>query len=133
MICPTGIQLSKPQTEQLYFRYYFILFTLFLGPHLWHMEVPRLGIKSELPLPATTATATLDPRQICNLHISLGQCWILNPLSRARDLTCILMDTSQILNPTSRNGNSLVIILEIRIPCPERASDSPKVCCGHPS
>ena len=21
---------------------------LFLGPHLWHMEVPRIGVKSEL-------------------------------------------------------------------------------------
>ena len=27
---------------------YFILFFVFLGPHLWHMEVPRLGIESEL-------------------------------------------------------------------------------------
>ena len=32
-----------------------------LGPHLKHMEVPRLGAESELPLPAyTTATATWD-------------------------------------------------------------------------
>ena len=31
----------------------------FLGPHLQHMEVPRLGVKLELQLPAyTTATAT---------------------------------------------------------------------------
>ena len=34
----------------------------FLGPHLWHMEVPRLGVESELQLPAyATATATGDP------------------------------------------------------------------------
>ena len=33
-----------------------------LGPHLWHMEVPRLGVESELQLPAyTTATAMQDP------------------------------------------------------------------------
>ena len=33
----------------------------FLGPLLWHMEVPRLGIESELQLPAyTTATAMLN-------------------------------------------------------------------------
>ena len=32
---------------------------IFLQPHLQHMEVPRLGVKSELELPAyTTATAT---------------------------------------------------------------------------
>ena len=34
----------------------------FLGPHLRHMEVPRLGVNLELQLPAyTTATAMLDP------------------------------------------------------------------------
>ena len=37
-------------------------FFVFLGPHPWHMEVPRLGVKSELQLPAyTTATVTPDP------------------------------------------------------------------------
>ena len=36
---------------------FFSLF--FLGPHLQHMEVPRLGLELELQLPAyTTATAT---------------------------------------------------------------------------
>ena len=27
----------------------------FLGPHQWHMEVPRLGVELELKLPASTA------------------------------------------------------------------------------
>ena len=37
------------------------LFVCFLGPHLWHMEVPRLGVDMELQLPAyTTATAMPD-------------------------------------------------------------------------
>ena len=31
---------------------------------------------------------------ICDLHHSSGQCWILNPLSKVRDQTRILMDTS---------------------------------------
>ena len=30
------------------------LFFVFLGPHLWHTEVPRIGVKSELQLPAYT-------------------------------------------------------------------------------
>ena len=34
------------------------------------------------------------------------QYWILNPLSEARDLTHILLDTSQVLNPLSHSGNS---------------------------
>ena len=57
------------------------------------MEVLRLVVKSELPA-STTAMATPDPSHICDLHHSLQQSWILNPLSRARDQICILMDTS---------------------------------------
>ena len=33
---------------------------------------------------------------VLNLHHSLGQLWIINPLSRARDQTHMLMDTSQV-------------------------------------
>jgi len=41
----------------------------FLGPNLWHMEVPGLGVESELQLPAyTTATATQDLSRVCDLH-----------------------------------------------------------------
>ena len=64
--------------------------------HLWHMEVPRLGVEWELQLPAyTTATATLDLSSICNPHHSSWQHRILNPLSKARDRTCNLTVTSQ--------------------------------------
>ena len=43
----------------------------FLGPCLRHTEVPRLGVKLELQLPAfTTATATPDLRLVCDLHHS---------------------------------------------------------------
>ena len=46
----------------------FFFFFWFLGLHLQHMEIPRLGIKSELQLLAyTTATAMPDPRQVCDL------------------------------------------------------------------
>ena len=67
------------------FIFFFCLF-VFLGPHLWHMEVPRLGVKSEPQLPAsTTTTATRYPSRVCDLHPSSRQRWILNPLSKARD------------------------------------------------
>ena len=57
----------------------------FLGPHLKHMEVPRLGVKSKLQLPTTaTATATPDLSLAFNLHPSSQQHWILSPLSKAR-------------------------------------------------
>ena len=69
-------------------------FFFFLGPYLWHKEVPRLGVKSKLQVPDyATATAILDPGCICNLCCSLWQCQILNPLSEARDQTCVLPDT----------------------------------------
>ena len=61
-----------------------------------HMEVPRLGLGLELQLLAyATLTATWDASQICDLHNS-GQCQILNPLSKARDRTCVLVDAHQI-------------------------------------
>ena len=44
-------------------------FLFFLGPHLWHMEVPRLGVESQLQLPAY-ATATQDPSHVFALHHS---------------------------------------------------------------
>ena len=57
----------------------------------------------------TTATATKDPSCICDLHCSLWQRWILKPLREARDRTCILMDTSQVLNVLSHNRNSCCV------------------------
>ena len=56
----------------------------FLGLCPWHMEVPRLGVESELQLLAyTTVTATWDLSCICDLYHSSWQCRILN-LSEAR-------------------------------------------------
>ena len=51
-----------------------------------YVEVPWLGIKSELQLPAyTTARATWDLSRICDLHHSSLKHRILNPLSKARN------------------------------------------------
>ena len=75
------------------------LFLIFfsLEPLLRHMEVPRLGVNSEVQLLAR-AIATPDPSLICEFYCSLWQCQILNLLSKARDWTCILMDSSRVLN-----------------------------------
>ena len=62
-----------------------------------HMEVPRLGIELELQLLAyTTVMAKRDLSCVCDLHHSSEQCWILNPLSKARDQIYVLMDASHI-------------------------------------
>ena len=88
----------------------------FLGPHLWHMEVPRLGIESELQLPAhTMATAMWDPSHICTLHHSSQKCQILNPLSGARDRTHILMDTSWICFCCTTMGTQQIVFFSQRI------------------
>ena len=62
-----------------------------------HMEGPRLGVQSELQLPAyATGTAMWDPSHVCDPYHSSLQCRIPNSLSKARDGTCVLMDTSWI-------------------------------------
>ena len=72
------------------------------------MEVPRLEVESKLQLLTyTTATATQDPSHICDPCHSLQQRGILKPLSEDGDQTCVLMDTSQVLNPLSHKGNSI--------------------------
>ena len=66
----------------------FLFFFLFcpLGPPLWHMEIPMLGVGLELqPLAYTTATAMRDSSQLCDLRHSSEEHQILHPLSDARD------------------------------------------------
>ena len=74
-------------------------FLYFLWPHLRHMEVPRLGLESELQLPAcTTATAIPDLSCICDLCCSCSwQYQSFNPLSEARYWTCILTEARWVL------------------------------------
>ena len=75
----------------------FFLFFCFLGPYPWYMEVPRLGVLSELQPPAyPRTTATRDPRHICDLQHSSRQSRLLNPLSKAKDQTRVLMNTGQV-------------------------------------
>ena len=80
------------------------------------MEVPRLGVESELQLLAyatATAIAMPYPSRVCDLHRSSWQCWILNPLNEVRDQTFVLKDTSQILNPLSHNRKSRFCSLHV--------------------
>ena len=68
----------------------------FSGPHSWHVEFPRPGVESELQLPTyTTATATRDLSCICDPHHSSWQHRIADPLSKTRDQTLILENTSR--------------------------------------
>ena len=81
----------------------------FLGPCLWHMEVPRLGVKWELQLLAyPIAIATPELSHICSLQHSSWQWQILNPLSEARDWTHIPMDTSRICDCSATAGTPYI-------------------------
>ena len=107
MIFPYFVVINVFSNICFIYIYIYIYIFSFLEPYLWHVEVPRIGGESELQLPVyTTATATPDPNCICDICHSSPRCWILNPLSKARDQTCILTDASWILNPLSHNGNS---------------------------
>ena len=78
----TTIQSCQMAKEPFYFEFYmnfyvkqpnkfFFFFFVFLGPHLWHMEVPRLGVKSELQLLTyAIATAMQNLSHVCDLHHS---------------------------------------------------------------
>ena len=64
--------------KMFFFGFFFFLPFFFLGLHLQHMEVPRLGVELELRLLAyATVTATWDLSHISNLHHRSWQCWIL--------------------------------------------------------
>ena len=78
----------------------------FIAPHVWHVEVPSLFLFLFIFClfllflwAATTAYGGSQARGRIGavttvLHHSSQQCWILNPLSKARDRTHNLMDTS---------------------------------------
>ena len=71
----------------------YVCLFVFLGPHLGHMEIPRLGVLLELQL---LAYATAIEPQLWPTHYSLQQHWILNPLRKPRNWTHNLMIPSWI-------------------------------------
>ena len=76
---------------------FLFVFLPFLGPLPQHMEVPRLGVESELQPPAyARATATQDLSRGLQPTPQLTAVPNLNPLSKARVRTHNLMVPSQI-------------------------------------
>ena len=82
---------------------YFLFLSLshfdILGPYPGHMEVPRLGVESELQLPAYT-TAHSNARSF-------------NTLSKAMDRICILMDTWWVCYHWVTMGTPLLFSLKL--------------------
>ena len=80
-------------------------FFLFFLNSPWLRKVSRLGVESELQLLVyTTAMAMADPSCICDLHHSSWQHWMLSPWRKAKDWSCILMDSNQICYPWATTG-----------------------------
>ena len=82
----------------------------FLGPHPWHMEVPRLGVESDpQPQAYARATAMPDPSCLCDLHHSSLRRRILSPLIKARDQTQNLTVPSRIHFRCTTTGTPLCL------------------------
>ena len=98
---PLTVNHTTSEAERTFF------FFCFLGLHTQHTEVPRLGVESELQLPAyISATLMQDPSRICDLHHSSLQPneQGLNTLSVTSDCTCSLMDISWVCYGWARMG-----------------------------
>ena len=74
-----------------FFFFFFLAFST--EPTAYGRSQARGGMRAAA---RATATATPGPSLVCDLHHSSLHCWILNPLSEARDQTSILMDTSRV-------------------------------------
>ena len=87
----------KASQKSLKLSFLSFFFPPLLGANPQHMEVPRLGVESELwQMAYATAIATQDMNHVCDLYHSSQQLQILNQLSEARDQIRVLMDASWI-------------------------------------
>ena len=80
------------------------VFCFFLELHLGRMEVPSCSC---WPTPQPWQCQI---RALSTTFCSSWQVQILNPLSKARDWTHILMDTSQVHNSLSHSRNSCLVL-----------------------
>jgi len=90
---------SLPGSILFYYYYYYYYYYYFL---LFRATPKAFGdSQAKGPLRAVVARlyhshSNVGSEPVCNLHHSSQQHQILNPLSKARDRTCILMDTSRV-------------------------------------
>ena len=104
----------------IYIYIYFVCLFCFLGPHLQHMEVPKLVVELGLQQPAyTTATATQDPSLICDLYHSSWQCRIPTSLSRRPGIehASSWIPVTFIFTVPHRNSISIYRIHEVSSQC----------------
>ena len=102
----TILFIERPSEASISFLSFFFVF---LGPHPQHMEVPRLGVQSEL-----SCRPTPQPQQ-CRIQVTSLTC--AAACGNARSLTHSVrpgiepassQSQCQVCNPLSRSGNSQV-------------------------
>ena len=99
--------LRPPYSQRYNTMVLFLFFFCFLGSNLRHMEVPGLeGLIRAVAVGLSHSHSNPGFEPLMHLHHSSRQCWILNPLSKARDRTRNLMVPSWIRQPLSHDGNS---------------------------
>ena len=86
------------QTCSIFFFFFFFFCPFAIS---WAAPTAYGGSQARGPIRAVAtglrqSHSSVDPSCVCDLHHSSQQHWILNPLSKARNQTCILMDTRQI-------------------------------------
>jgi len=107
---------------------FFFLFFLFGATPITYRSSQARGQIGSAAGSHATGKAKPDLSCICKLHCSLCQHRVLNPLKKFHDdATSILMDTSQILNPSSLNGNCL-FLFEVPVPMESIAFLAPQGC-----
>ena len=95
----------------------FFFFFLF-GPHLWHMEIPRLGVESELQLPAyTIAPATPDPATSVTCTAACSNTGSLTHSARPGIESTFLWTQGLVLNPLSHNRNYPIFYIPFKVAC----------------
>ena len=80
------------------------------------MEVPRLGVKSELQLPVYATEQHRIRAASAAYATAHGDAGPLNPVSKARDQTCVFMDTIWIHYCGAMRGTPCLFFI---------------YCCGH--
>ena len=93
----------KASSHQVKF-FFFSFFRAVLMAYVNSQARGQIGAATAGP---ATATATWDPSHVCDFHHSSQQLPILNPLGKARDWTCILIDTRQVRYHWTMTGTSI--------------------------
>jgi len=93
---PKSVTAGSPSKTM--FSFFVVVAVFFLGPHPWHVKVPRQEFRDRIRAEAAGLYRShSNTRSSCihELHHSSWQHQILNP-SQTSNWSCILMDTSRI-------------------------------------